>query len=133
MRTAAATVLGAVIFAIVTACGSSSASTSLDAGCFRMSQAVGEFNTAADAISNGTVTDADTAKAWQSVRGKLDDAAAVITSGKVHDLAATASTALGQARVELLANGNDDTVAKDVSTARQAMTDAAPLCKGHGA
>jgi len=124
--------LGAVALTLFTVgCGSSTGQSSdVSAGCFRLSQAASEFNDAADAVKNSTATNADTAKAYGSIKGKLDDAVVVLPPGRLKDLASTAGVALGQARVQLLNDQADDTFAAKVETARTALTGAAPLCKG---
>ena len=128
-------VAGASLILLLTACGGASTDTSTSAGCFRLNQAANDFNTAQDASKAGTSTDGDRAKAYSGVKSKLDDAALILPAGKLHDLAVTAATGVGQARVALLTSGSDSTgvspsVAQGVDAAVAALNSAAPMCNG---
>ena len=92
-----------------------------------MEQAVGEFNKAQDAKRAGTATDTDLAGMYADVKTRLDEAVSISGSGALHDLAVTASTGVGQARVALL-SGGDATVG--ANAAGDAMSSAAPMCNG---
>ena len=96
-------------------------------GCFRISQAADEFNTAQDAAKAGTSTDSDRAKAFASVKGKLDAAVLILPAGALHDLSVKAATGIGQARVALLEGGN---VATGVNATISALDSANPMCAG---
>lgn len=119
----------ALIALLAAGCGGSGSSdTSIDTGCFTMSEGVSTFNDAQDAIRAGTATPADTVKAFGKAADKLTEAASFLPSGHLQDLASTAGTALGRARVAADSGGDYNL---DRGVAVDALNEAAPLCKGH--
>ena len=124
-RAAAGFVAGASLI-LLTACGGTDTAGSTP-GCFRLSQAVEQFNSAQDAAQAGTATDSDTAKAYAGVKDKLDDAAVITQTGTLHDLAVSASTGVGQARVALLSGGS---AVPGVKAALTALNSVVPMCNG---
>ena len=124
-RAAAGFVAGASLI-LLTACGGTDTAGSTP-GCFRLSQAVEQFNSAQDAAQAGTATDSDTAKAYAGVKDKLDDAAVITQTGTLHDLAVSASTGVGQARVALLSGGS---AGPGVTATIAALDSATPMCNG---
>ncbi len=121
-----------VLAVLLSGCGSSGGAsggdTSIDTGCFTISQAVSTFNDAQDAIRNGTATPADTVKAFGHAADKLSEATTLLPAGHLQDLATTAGMALGRARVAADSGADYST---DRGAALDALNQAAPLCKGH--
>ena len=111
---------------LLTGCGGASTSD-VSTGCFTITQAVDTYNSNIDAVRAGTATDGDIVKAYGKIADKLSVAATLVPTGKLHDLASSASTAAGRVRVSVTGGQTD---ALDVRAVADALRAAQPLCAG---